>query len=309
MRHGGRRIPGLGRQHVLEASVVDRDRSLERVTGRWSFRGVVEAVSGLHIGAGIGNGLAADSAIVRTSNGRPYLPATTIKGALRTCVDRLGPVVGAVRGITSCGLSPREETCPSPSGSPAYQAVASALREFRGTPGEREEQLLRLLEERLCSTCRLFGSPWLAGRVYVGDAVPVGDGDVPVDIRDGVGIDRDSGVARDLSHYSYEAIPANLRFDFQLRAENLDETDGALLALALGEWQRGALRLGGGAGRGLGITRLTLQSVQVIDFRSATDPERWEYLRHGAMPEVAPATWLADATAWLFQNRNEAVGA
>lgn len=286
--------------------MVDRERSLERVTGRWAFRGVLEAASGLHIGAGMGNGLATDSAIVRTSDGRPYLPATTIKGALRTSVDRLGAVVGAERGITSCGLSPREEHCPSPAGSSAYQAITSALREFRGTQREREEQLLLLLEERLCSTCRLFGSPWLAGRLYFSDAMPAGDGDVPIEIRDGVGIDRDSGVARDLSHYSYEALPSSLRFDFQLKAENLDETDQALLAMAFGEWQRGAVRLGGGAGRGLGISRLILQSVQAIDFQSAPQPDRREYLRHGTMPEIAPDTWLDRSTAWLFQSRNEA---
>jgi CRISPR-associated protein Csm3 len=293
----------------LEENVADRERSLERVTSRWLFDGTLEATSGLHVGGGPGALLAVDSPVVRDAGGRPYLPATTIKGALRACVDRLGPVVGAEREVTSCGLSPREERCPSPTGSPAYAAVESALREFRGAPQERDEQLLRLLEERLCSTCRLFGSPWLAGRLFFADAPPDGDADVPIEIRDGVGIDRDSGVARESSHYSYEALPASLRYRFHLEAQNLDEGDQALLALALGEWQRGALRLGGGGGRGLGTSRLTLEAVQSIDFRTASGNSRREYLRTGAMAPLAPGAWLDEATAWLFQGRNEAAGA
>jgi CRISPR-associated protein Csm3 len=289
--------------------VAERDRSLERVTGRWTFSGVLEAASGLHVGGGAGSGLAADSPIVRDAAGRPYLPATTIKGAMRACVDRLAPVVGAERGITACGLSPREERCPSPVGSPAYLAVEGALREFRGTAGEREEQLLRLLDERLCSSCRLFGSPWLAGRLFLADALPEGFADVPVEIRDGVGIDRDSGVARESSHYSYEALPATLRFTFRLEAENLDATDQALLALAVGEWRRGALRFGGGAGRGLGVCRLNLHAIGSIDFATASRQERQAYLQDGVLPQVAPAEWLEAATGWLFESRNETAGA
>lgn len=289
--------------------MIDRERSLERIASRWSFQGQLEATSGLHVGAGAGSLLVVDSPIVRDAGGRPYVPATTIKGAMRSCVDRLGPVVGSERGITACGLSPREEHCPSPAGSPASHAVESALREFRGTAQEREEQLLRLLAERLCSTCRLFGSPWLAGRLFFSDATPTGDTAAPVEIRDGIGIDRDSGVAREASHYSYEALPASLRFAFRLEAHNLDESDQALLALALSEWQRGAVPLGGGAARGLGVARMTLQSVQTLDFRTASLDDRRAYLHHGAMTELAPAAWLDAATAWLFQSGNETADA
>ncbi|HEY8743228.1 MAG TPA: CRISPR-associated RAMP protein Csx7 [Chloroflexota bacterium] len=282
---------------------------MERLQGRWSFNGVLQATSGLHVGAGMGNLLAADSAVLRDAGGRPYLPATTLKGALRASVDRLAPVVGAERGLTACGMSPREESCPSPVGSAAYRAVESALREFRGTPQERDEQLLQLLEERLCSTCRLFGSPWLAGRLSFADAPPSGDYDVPVEIRDGIGIDRDSGVARETSHFSYEALPSHLNFDFRLDAQNLDEADQALLAIGLSEWQHGNLRLGGGNGRGLGHSRLNLQSVGTITFASAPVDARLDYLLHGTLPQVAPDAWLATALAWLFQSRNETAGA
>ena len=281
---------------------------MERIQGRWVFSGVLEGTSALHVGGASGHFLAVDARLVRDAAGRPYLPATTIKGALRACIDRLAPVLGAEQGITSCGLSPREEHCPSPLGSPAYRAVDSALREFRGTPQEREQQLLGLLTERLCSTCRLFGSPWFAGRLFFSDASP-SDDDVPVEIRDGVGVDRDSGVAREAGHYSYEALPSSLRYPFHLEAHNLDEADQALLAVGLSEWQRGALRLGGGAGRGLGQARLSLETVQAIDFGTASTQERQEYLRHGTMTTIAASAWLDAATAWLFQSRNETAGA
>jgi len=288
--------------------MTDRQRSLERIQGRWVFSGVLEGTSALHVGGAPSQTLAVDTRLVRDAAGRPYLPATTLKGALRACVDRLAPVVGAERGITSCGLSPREEHCPSPAGSPAFRAVESALREFQGTPQEREQQLLSLLTEQLCSTCRLFGSPWFAGRLFFSDAAP-SDDDVPVEIRDGVGVDRDSGVARETGHYSYEALPSNLRYTFRLEAQNLDEADQALLAVGLSEWQRGAVRLGGGAGRGLGQARLALHTVEAITFGSTSARERQEYLRHGTMTAIAANAWLDTATAWLFQSRIETPGA
>ncbi|HEV7214351.1 MAG TPA: RAMP superfamily CRISPR-associated protein [Chloroflexota bacterium] len=288
--------------------MTDRQRSFERTQDRWLFSGILEGTSALHVGGAPGHLLAVDTRLVRDAAGRPYLPATTLKGALRACIDRLAPVVGAERGVTSCGLSPREERCPSPTGSPAFRAVESALREFRGTPQEREQQLFSLLTEQLCSSCRLFGSPWFAGRLFFSDAAPSGD-DVPVEIRDIVGVDRDSGVAREAGHYSYEVLPSDLRYTFRLEAQNLDEADQALLAVGLSEWQRGALRLGGGAGRGLGQARLSLETVQTISFGSASAQERQAYLRHGTMTEIAANAWLDTATAWLFQSRNETPGA
>lgn len=289
--------------------MVEQGRSLERVTNRWAFAGVIDASAPLHIGSGEALGLASESAVVRDAAGRPYLPASTIKGALRACVDRLAPVIGAGRGVTSCGLSPREEQCPSPPGSPAHAAFEAALREFRGSAPEREEQLVRLLGERLCSVCRLFGSPWLAGRVFVGDARPLADELPPAEIRDGVSIDRDTGVARDLSRYSYEALPAALRFGFHLEAENLDAADAALLALALAEWQHGRVYLGAGRGRGLAASRLALDAVQTLDFAAAERAALLDHLRSGALPERDPAAWLDEALSWYFAGGNEGPGA
>lgn len=288
--------------------MTDRERSLERLSSRWTFSGEIEAVSAVHVGNGMSGGLVTDQPIVRDALDRPYLPASTIKGAVRACVDRVAPVVGADRRLRSCGLSLREEDCPSPPGSPAYLAVESALREFRGAPREREAQLLGLLEARLCATCRLFGSPWLAGRLFFADGV-AGSPDVPVEFRDGLGIDRDSGLGRESYRYSYEAIPSTLRFSFQLDAENLDEGDQAVLALALSEWQRGALRFGGGGGHGLGDCRLRLQQVASIDFAAASPEERRAYVLTGERRQHQPADWLSQSLGWFFINRNETAGA
>ncbi len=278
--------------------MVTMDRSFTRLHNRWAFDGVLTLQSALHVGGGESRTLASDSPIIRDALGRPFLPGSTLKGAMRAAVERLVPVVGSQRGLTCCGLSPREERCPTPAGSPAYEAVDRALREFAGTPGERQEQLLPLLEERLCASCRLFGSPWLAGRVYVADALPA-DADTPVEIRDGVGIDRDAGTAREQTRYSYEAIPALTSFTFRLEAENVDDTDLALLGVALGELQRGALRLGSGASRGLGACRLELQQVRSIRLDGAA-PALLAYLRDGTMEIHTPTEWLEQATSWLF---------
>jgi CRISPR-associated RAMP protein (TIGR02581 family) len=280
--------------------VVAPDRSFARLWNRWTFEGTLACATALHVGGGEPRNLASDSPIVRDAVGRPFLPGSTLKGALRAAVDRLVPAVGSSRGLTCCGLSPQEERCPSPPGSPAREAVERALREFAGTPREREQQLLRLLEERLCASCRLFGSPWLAGRVYFADAFPLEPGELPIEIRDGVGIDRDSGTAREQLRYSYEALPATTRFAFRLEAENLDDADEALLALALSELRRGAIRLGGGASRGLGACHLELQQVRSIRFTPEAAPALRAYLRDGTMETHAADDWLERATRWLW---------
>ena len=284
---------------------MDGDRSFERLRNRWTFDGQLRLESALHVGGGDTAGLASDSPIARDAYGRPLLPATTLKGALRATVDRLAPVAGSGRGLHTCGLSPLEERCPSPPGSPARAAVERALREFAGSEREREEQLLHLLEERLCATCRLFGSTWLAGRLFVADAYPADEGDLALEIRDGVGIDRDSGTLREHTRYSYEALPATAAFALHVEGENLAEEDLALLALAFGELRRGAVRIGGGGGHGLGACRLELQRVQSVRLTADAGSELRAYLLDGSMQAHDPADWLRQSLDWLFAAAEE----
>ena len=279
---------------------MESDRSFERLRNRWTFDGRLALESALHVGSGDTAGLASDSPMARDAYGRPFLPATTLRGALRATVDRLAPVAGSGRGLHTCGLSPLEERCPSPPGSPARAAVERALREFSGSEREREEQLLHLLEERLCASCRLFGSTWLAGRVFVVDAYAANEGDLTLEIRDGAGIDRDAGTLREHTRYSYEALPATAAFALHLEGENLGDEDLALLALALGELQRGAVRLGGGSGRGLGACRLDLQQVRSVRIGGDAGAELRAYLLDGTMQGHDPADWLRQSLDWLF---------
>ncbi len=276
------------------------DRSFLRLQNRWTFGGVLQFDAPWHIGATDQGSIAVDRAVVRNAGGAPYVPASTLKGVLRATVDRLGPTAGASRNVHCCCLSDSELTCPSAAGSPAREAVEKALAGFDGSERERNSQLLSLLEERLCATCRLFGSPWLAGRVYLADGAVITPDYVPSEVRDTAGVDRDSGTLREQSRVSGEVVPAATAIAFHMDCENLDALDQALLALALAEASHGRVRLGGSTARGLGSCRLLLDRVESIDFDAAHRTQVLAYVRDGTMTSRSPETWLASSIEWLL---------
>jgi CRISPR-associated protein Csm3 len=230
-------------------------RARYRITGR------IVMDTALHIGGGRNTSAATDSPIVRDGAGHPFIPGSSLKGAFRATVERLVPNLPHLK---TCGLNDDPESCAN--------RLREALKDRKDIP---EAQLLALLDEILCDTCRTFGSTHLASVALFQDA-PISEiwrdlPEVPTQIRDGVGIDRDSERARDGIKYDFEIVPPQTSFDFTLTLENPSERDLGLVALGLQEFIGGMIPLGGIRSRGLGQCHLEEVKIESVDFSDSDE--------------------------------------
>jgi CRISPR-associated RAMP protein (TIGR02581 family) len=239
-------------------------QSLDRsqLRARYRITGRIVLDTALHIGGGRNPSAATDSPVVRDGSGRPFIPGSSIKGVFRAAVERLVP---NIPGLRTCGLSDAPDACAN--------RLREALRDRKNIP---EAELLALLDRILCDTCRTFGTTHLASVALFHDA-PISEPwrslpEVPTQIRDGVGIDRDSERAREGIKYDFEVVPPQASFDFALTLENPTERDLGLIALGLQEFIAGMIPLGGIRSRGLGRCHLLKKEVKIewVDF---SDPK------------------------------------
>ncbi|MCZ7575154.1 MAG: RAMP superfamily CRISPR-associated protein [Ardenticatenaceae bacterium] len=305
------------------------DLDTRHLRKRYIVRGRLVLETALHVGTGRAVSPLTDSPILRDAAGRPLIPGSSMKGAFRATVERIAP---NLPGYWSCALDDDVANCLSPQRSPlgdAYRAVRAYLG--RAIPSQPvaddedaklahdaleklghpewtdknigEEDLLRLLDEHLCDTCKLFGSPYLASKVHFQD-LPVRTNEwlEVTEIRDGVGIDRDSERAVEQIKFDFEVVPSETAFDFGLVVENPTERDLGLLAVGLSECTNGMVRLGGIRSRGLGACRLKLDDVQVLDF--SDHRALVVYLKEGALTTRPWAGFLTEC----IQNALEGLG-
>ncbi len=180
----------------------------------------------------------------------PYVPGSSLKGALRAFSERV------LR-----------------SDDPARGACSPGARACRG--GNWRE---------LCLACRTYGSPRLAGRVRFSDAMPwssetapqeraAAAGAVVVERRSGSPAGRDGGRAP----YDLEAVVAG-SFHAEVSLRNHALWQLGLVGLAVRELNSGALRLGSGKSRGFGGVKTSIKSIEL---------EQWGRL--AALEEVAGA--------------------
>lgn len=108
-----------------------------------------------------------------------------------------------------------------------------------------------------------WGSQALASLLYVEDAVAVRSR--PVEVRDGVAIDRRTGTAAEHLLYSREVVPVGTLFAWTVRVEAVDRPDGALTKDDARDWLT-TIALDFGRGRELGArTTAGLGRVQLTD--------------------------------------------
>lgn len=231
------------------------------MTRRVEFTGQLRMTSALHVGGGIGTSSFTDAGVLRHPNGQPFIPGSSMKGVLRSHVERIAQSSGLEEcGVSSCLLYPDDPSattapeCPSPGWIDAGKDATTATEEDFG---------------RLCHTCTLFGSPILAGKVRIPDLEILPETyEGEVEIRDGVGIDRDRGRPVDGIKFDYEVVPADSVFEFSLALDSPDDTELALAAIAIREMQRGHVSVGAKTTRGLGSCVLQNLQVRTADFSS-----------------------------------------
>jgi len=246
--------------------------SFDKFTSRITIRGQVSAETGLHIGVG-GSSLdpsATDSPVIRDTAGHPFIPGSSFKGALRAHLESL------VRGLNRSTLracDPLADPCiPNKqlNGKLGIEELKAKAEEEATENGRLnrvryDELLTEKILSQSCDVCRLFGSPWLAAHVMIKDLFVDPDWWAGrVELRDGVGIDRDTETTRQGVKYDFEVVPASTRFRLEIVVENADDELLGLLAIGLRELEQGRVALGGKTTRGLGSVRLELQELEVV---------------------------------------------
>ena len=211
---------------------------------KYAFIGKLELKSAMHIGGGDINLRGTDSPIVLTPEGDPFIPGSSLKGVFRSTVEKL---VGAIPNQTTCSLF--EGTCPT--------ADQDNFNNRRRNGNWGEAKLARILNDELCDTCKLFGSPFSASKIFFSDLY-VDEWAEATQVRHGVAIDRDSERARDQHLYDYEVASVGSTFKMEIILEDPSDTDLRLACVSLNEFVSGMGGIGGMRSRGLG-------NCQVID--------------------------------------------
>jgi CRISPR-associated RAMP protein (TIGR02581 family) len=224
---------------------------------RYTFTGTLLAEGALHIGSGGGGRVGADDSltdatVIRDSQGRAYVPGSSLRGVLRAAVGQIAPSLPGIAGEGEIREDAEIDT-----------VVAAALKADRRGADSLEAELQRTLERSLRSAERLFGTVHWASPLLIPD-LPLHDADSEArgEIRHGVGIDRDTGAARDAIKYDFEVLPRATAFDFWMRCDLPDDEERHrtiwpwLIALCLRLLEQGELSLGGRVARGVGQVRL-----------------------------------------------------
>lgn len=218
-------------------------------TSRLLVMGQLEATTPLRIGAGkSSDATESDQPVLKDIFGRPLIPGSSLKGALRSHIESILRAVEftrpeAERRTLVCDVLDDENIC-------IPRSVGDPLR--RDTRNGDAA-----LIERSCMTCRLFGSPYVAAKLAIQDlAVDLDSWGDRYMLRDGVAINRDTGTADDGKKYDLEAVPAGTRFQFTMQVDNASEEELGLTFLAVDALVNERVQIGGARSRGLGWCKL-----------------------------------------------------
>jgi CRISPR-associated RAMP protein (TIGR02581 family) len=235
---------------------------------RYIFWGRLVMEAALHIGGGKVTLSSSDSPVVLTPDQKPFIPGSSFKGALRSTVEKLA---SALPGFSTCALIEytREEWEAEEKNGRDIEDICPTVRQWhiaekrRNNPAQAPE-INRKAVEKLCNTCRLFGSPFAAARLNVNDLyIPEEEWTGIIQTRDGVAIDRDSEKARDRLKYDFEVVPASAAFTMKIVLENAEPADLQLICVGLSEYVQGLGVIGGKRSRGLGVVKLEEEKFMV----------------------------------------------
>ena len=222
---------------------------------RYRFAGTLELTTPLRVSSGVASD-ATDAPLIQTTNDIPYIPGSSLRGAIRSEIERILSAVGSeASGLTCCTLfiqDDSENACIS-SNKKKQEALVTLSEDENG-----EEKALAKIKAELCDVCKLFGSTVFASRLIIEDSLPTSHekhSDKRV-IRDSVGINRDTGTAFDGAKFDFEVLETGPTFDFRMQAENVTEKDKKLLRLILSLLQHQGLHVGGKRAAGLGRIKL-----------------------------------------------------
>lgn len=252
---------------------------------RYRFEGDLELKTPLRLSSGRADDRT-DAPFMRDRAGVPYIPGSSLRGGIRAELERILAAVGpAAAGVSGCALF-TTEGCDTKVEQFHKQRQVEEMGpvDFRAV----DRKMMQFVEDSLCDVCKLFGVSLFASRLQIRDAYPETKAIAASysAIRDGVGIDRDTGTAREGVKFNYEVIEPGPVFGFWMQVENLTDADRALIKVIIALLRDG-LHLGGKQAAGLGLVKLK-EAPEVTGFENPK--AMWDDLLVGDDPHK-PLRW------------------
>lgn len=257
---------------------------MSKFTTRFDYAGTLTFTTAHRIGAAASaDPTEPNLPLLRTVDGRPYIPGSSFKGALRSYTEA---VLRTFDATLACNPLIDNERC----------LGNKQVRAIKQNPELTDAQKDRKLRDDSCLVCRLYGNSVIAAKVLIKDLMVVQDSFHRVQVRDGVAIDRDT-LAVGHGPFQFETVPAGARFELVIAAENMDPGELGLLMIGLEAFYRGDIQLGGIKSRGLGWCELEHNWAQCayVDGDSLLD----YLLGNGASTQLNSITGPAHQAAWL----------
>lgn len=226
---------------------------------RYVLKCTVAAETALHVGTGVA-GTTTDAPFFR-EGGRPLIPGSSLRGAMRSAVERIVLTIASRAEVEV--HSTFDESLDELGPNECMAKNIGARKKFEQLSATEQTKQVHNGELRLCMLCQFFGSTLMAARFRVTDALLAQNEPFELVRRDGVGIDRDTETAKAKIKFDFEVLEHGPKFNFSMHLENASSEDFALLYILLKEMDEG-LDVGGKRSRGLG--RLTKPSLEVKYF-------------------------------------------
>jgi CRISPR-associated protein Csm3 len=233
---------------------------------RFESRTIINATLKMHTALSVGSRSSleptgTDLPVMKDPKGMPFIPGSSIKGVIRSQLERvLRSLDAKTTSLNAC----------DPFSNPCVSNIDknNLVKELKDVPDEKREQdFSQKIWDKSCTVCRLFGSPWLASRLAFRDARLTDFSELIqiTEIRDGVGIDRDRGAAKEGLKYDFEVVSPDAQFDVSIVAENVEQWEIGLLLAVLRPWQEGYLPIGGKSTRGPGWGKLGGLAIKRVE--------------------------------------------
>ncbi len=230
-------------------------------TNQARIQAVLEMQTALAVGSRLSlEPTGTDMPVIKGPDGLPFIPGSSIKGVVRFQAERILRTWNQRPDLWAC--DPFDTPC-----------VPAKEKEQLLNTAKTDQAFAEAVWKKSCTACRLFGSPWFAGRIAFKDAYLLNAEDLSVvtQIRDGVGIDRDLGAARTGVKYDFETVVPGARFGLEILAENLEDWEIGFLLTVLRLWEEGGIAIGGKTTRGPGWGKLRDIGIQRVDTGNLMD--------------------------------------
>jgi len=226
-------------------------KDFDRIDVIQEIEGVLRNETRLHIGSGepLTPGQLIDRSVIRMKILKenemlylPYIPGSSLKGALRSLAERFAKSMGEDIARNICD-------------------PLDIIRK----DAEREQH-----EKNPCIVCQIFGNTGVASHITIFDCLP--EDNPPTEIKPGIGIHRVLRSVYPGLLFNEEYVSPGVRWSFRIRIVNIDLDDdndarSKLLRMLLKELVEGRVQIGGRKSVGSGLIKLLASETKIRKFK------------------------------------------